>query len=158
MLPQNLIICVCVSLLQAPTQHHHSHSHLPPAHSGTLWQKQSTWGIAEGNCIFPQPFPIHSTLEQLLRKISSLDPWTHFRSPVACGKHFHSHSWASPLCPWMLPSTSCPATARVQPGELIQLTAWWEKQKACPAFLPLGGSMLLDWQEPSIHPPSLEAK
>lgn len=75
--------------------------------------------------MFPKPFPIHSTPRQLLRQISSLEPFQESRClwkeefPLAF-LHF-------PPCPWMLTSTSCPATARVQPGELVQLTAWQEK-------------------------------
>lgn len=135
MLPQSsVIICVsCVNLLQAPIQDHHSHTHLSPTHSGTLWQKQSTWAIAEGNCMFPQPFPIHSTLEQLLRKISSLDP---FQESCCLWKAFLLSFLRFPPCPWMLTSTSCQATAWVQPGELLQLTAWSEKAEGMSSISP----------------------
>lgn len=115
------------------TQHHHSHTHLPPIHSGTLWQKHSTWGIAEGNFVFPQPLPIHSTLEKILRKISSLDP---FQESCCLWKEFPPSFPCLPPRPWMLTSTSCPATARVQPGELLQLTAWQEKAEGMSSISP----------------------
>lgn len=149
-------ICVpCVNLLQAPTQHHHSHTHLPPTHSGTLWQKHSTWGIAEGNCMFPQPFPIHITLEQLLRKTSKLDP---FQESCCLWKAFPLSFLRFP------PALGCllPPPAQQQlgcsQGSCSSSQPGGKKQKACPAYLPLGGSVLLHWQKPPLLPSSLEIK
>lgn len=157
MLPQNLeIICVsCMNLLQAPTQHHHS---APTSHPHIL--ALCGRNIAHGELLratscFPSPFQYTALLRRSWEKFQV---WTHFRSPVACGKHFHPHSRAYP------PALGCllPPPAQQQlgcsQGSCFSSQPGRKKQKACPASLPLGGSMLLDWQEAPILPSSLETK
>lgn len=111
-------------------------THTPTSHPHILapcGRNTAHGELLRATTCFLSPFQFTALLSSSWEKFQV---WTHFRSPVACGKHFHSHSCTSPPCSWMLTSTSFPATARVQPGELLQLTAWQEKAEGMSSISP----------------------
>lgn len=133
-------------------------THTPTSHPHILapcGRNRAHRELLRATACFPSPFQFTALLSSSWEKFQV---WTHFKSPVVCGKHFHSHSCAPPPALGCLLPPLAEQQLRWSQGSCFSSQPGGKKQKACPASLPLGGSMLLDWQEPPILPLPLETK